>query len=166
MTPNTLEVMKLAWTSNQNVNEVLLDHLTDPAMMHAKTPGGGYTVAQHLAHMVEVLVSWTSQFEPSVLSVPELYSDWNEAAPQDFTAETDVNRVRDVMVQAHQAAWAAAEHATSTGKLPHASIPQYLIHMMIHDAHHRGQILLALKTNGFALPDDGALWSPLKAARP
>ncbi len=166
MTPNTQEATKLAWASNQSVNDVLLDHLTDPEMMRAKTPGGGYTVAQHLAHMVEVLVSWTSQFEPSVLSLPELYSDWNEAAPQDFTAETDVDRVRDVMAQAHRAAWAAAQAATSTGSLPHASIPQYLIHMMIHDAHHRGQIVLALKTNGFPLPDDGALWAPLRDARP
>ncbi len=165
MTPSTLETMKLAWTSNQNVNEALLDHLTDPAMMRAKTPGGGYTVAQHLAHMTECLKGWASEFDSSVSSLPDLYSNWSADAPQDFTAETDLERVREVMAQTHQVVWASAEAATSTGTLPHASIPQYLMHMMIHDAHHRGQVLLALKTNGFALPNDDALWSPLRDAR-
>ena len=166
MTPNTQEAMKLAWTSNQSVNDVLLDHLSDPRMMNAKTPGGGYTIAQHLAHMTECVKGWASEFDPSVSSLPDLYSNWREDAPQDFDAETDIGRVRDAMAQTHRAVWAAAEVATSTGSLPHASIPQYLIHMLIHDAHHRGQILLALKTNGFALPDDGALWAPLRDARP
>jgi uncharacterized damage-inducible protein DinB len=35
--------------------------------------------------------------------------------------------------------------------------------MTMHDAHHRGQILLALKSEGFPLPDENKLWSPLRA---
>ncbi|MEM6431914.1 MAG: DinB family protein [Deinococcota bacterium] len=36
------------------------------------------------------------------------------------------------------------------------------MHMMVHDAHHRGQILLALKTSGHTLPDEGSFWMPWK----
>jgi uncharacterized damage-inducible protein DinB len=33
--------------------------------------------------------------------------------------------------------------------------------MIIHDAHHRGQILLALKTAGHPLPNEDIFWNPL-----
>ena len=47
-----------------------------------------------------------------------------------------------------------------TGQPPHSSADAYLIHMMVHDAHHRGQILLAPKTSGYSLPNEDAMWGP------
>ena len=61
-----------AWQANAAINDVLLDHLT-PEMLEAGTPGAGYTVAQHLAHMVQCLKGWSSQLEPSAMSdLPDL----------------------------------------------------------------------------------------------
>lgn len=50
--------------------------------------------------------------------------------------------------------------APDRGQLPHVNLAQFLIYLLVHDAHHRGQILLALKAGGLPLPDEAALWSP------
>jgi uncharacterized damage-inducible protein DinB len=44
--------------------------------------------------------------------------------------------------------------------LPQLSLEHFVIHLFVHDAHHRGQIILALKTSGFARPDDEPIWWP------
>jgi len=45
-----------------------------------------------------------------------------------------------------------------TGEPPHSSADAFLIHMMVHDAHRRGQVLLALKTSRYTLPDEDSMW--------
>jgi uncharacterized damage-inducible protein DinB len=150
-----------AWTTNQAVNEVLLAHLT-PEMLESSTPGGGYTVAQHLAHMVECTKGWGMQLEPSLLAnLPDLYSNYDPNTGN-FDAEMDLARIGAVMRETRQKLLETAQSASSNGNLPHASPSQLLFHMAIHDAHHRGQILLALKNEGFPLPEDAALWLPLR----
>jgi uncharacterized damage-inducible protein DinB len=150
-----------AWQTNQAVNEVLLSHLTTE-MLQAGTPGGGYNVAQHLAHMVECTKGWGMQLEPSQLEkLPDLYSNYDPETGN-FDAEMDLEQIKTVFKQTRDALLHTAQNATNNGNLPHNSPSQLLFHMAIHDAHHRGQILLALKINGFLLPDDAALWLPLR----
>jgi uncharacterized damage-inducible protein DinB len=149
----------LAWKANDEINAVLLAHLTS-AMLEARTPGAGYTVAQHLAHMVECTKGWGMELEPSRLKdVPDLYSNYDPNTGM-FDAEMNLERIQTVMTQTRDALLETAQSATGTGNLPHATVGKFLVHMLAHDAHHRGQILLALKTNGHALPDDAALWLP------
>ena len=152
----------LAWSANAAINDILLKHLT-PAMLEATTPGGGYTVAQHLAHMAECLKSWASELEASaVKDLPDLYSNYDPATGR-FDAEQNLERIYTVMKATRDTVLETAESATGTGNLPHATVGKFLIHMMTHDAHHRGQILLALKTNGHALPDEESMWLPWRS---
>jgi uncharacterized damage-inducible protein DinB len=152
----------LAWNANAAINDVLLHHLT-PAMLGATTPGGGYTVAQHLAHMVECLKGWTSELEASaVKELPDLYSNYDPATGR-FDAEQNLERIQSVMKQTRDTVLTTALNAKDRGNLPHATVGKFLIHMMTHDAHHRGQILLALKTNGHALPDEESMWLPWRS---
>ncbi|MGL5003071.1 MAG: DinB family protein [Casimicrobium sp.] len=149
--------IEFAWRTNNAVNDVLLDHLTPP-MLEAVTPGGGYTVAQHLAHMVEATKYWLSVLEPSAAEpLEDLFDNF-----EDFNPSTDLAQIRRVMHATRDAALHAAKTVQNKGDLPHSSPSQFLFHAAIHDAHHRGQIMLALKAAGFALPDDGDLWRPLK----
>lgn len=151
-----------AWNTNNAVNAVLLDHLT-PEMLEAGTPSGGYTVAQHLAHMVECTKGWGMQLEESELKdLPDLYSNY-DMDTGNFDAEMNLERIKTVMTQTKNAVLETAKKAIGKGKLPHSSPAQFLMHMAMHDAHHRGQILLALKSEGFALPDENSLWSPLRS---
>ena len=149
---------KEAWQANGRVNHVLLEHLT-PEMVAAQTPGGGWNVAQHIAEIVATPKHFGVKFDEAKLGpLPNLYDEEAE----DFVAETDLERIHEVAQQTADAVLEAAETAEDKGDLPHTSIDAYLIHMMVHDAHHRGQILLALKTAGHPLPDENLMWGPWK----
>jgi uncharacterized damage-inducible protein DinB len=152
----------LAWQANAAINDALLAHL-EPEMLHAITPGAGYSVAQHLAHMVECLKGWSSRLNAATMEVlPDLYSNYDHTTGL-FDAEHDLSRIQAVMIQTRDQAMAVAQTAEGTGTLPHATVGKFLVHMLAHDAHHRGQILLALKVNGHALPDDELLWLPWRS---
>ncbi|BDP42985.1 damage-inducible protein DinB [Deinococcus aetherius] len=133
--------------ANRRVNDVLCAHPT-PEMMRAQTPGGGMT------HMAGVTRGWLSQLdEGTAAPLPILHDDTREDA---FVTQEDPAR----------AVWGMALEtaitAGGTGNLSHPSTAQFVTHMLIHDAHHRGQILLALKVNGFPLPDEDAMWGTLR----
>ena len=150
--------VKEAWQANGRVNNVLLEHLTSD-MVAAQTPGGGWSVAQHIAEIVATPKHFGIRFDKAGLEpLPDLYDPEAEG----FVAETDLGRIRKVARQTADAVLEAAETAENKGELPHSSLDAYLIHMMVHDAHHRGQILLALKTNGYDLPDENSMWLPWK----
>lgn len=158
--------VQAAWQTNLKVNLVLVDHLT-PKMLDARTPGGGYTAAQHLAHLVGSVKYWGSRLDDARLGgLPDLtvHKNLSENDPDAFVTETDLKRIRTVFVETAEAARDAVKNTSEgfTGELPHASTDAFLIHMMVHDAHHRGQLLLALKTSGYALPDEDSLWTPWK----
>ena len=144
-----------AWLANLRVNEVLVAHL-DAEMMTARTPGGGMTVAQQLAHITGTTKYWGMNFADAFQALPDLGPD--DGAPE--AAERDPTRVREVVADVARGSLAAAEAAEDQGSLPHPSVEAYLIHMMVHDAHHRGQMLLALKDAGHPLPDEDAMWGP------
>jgi uncharacterized damage-inducible protein DinB len=154
-----------AWRANLKVNGVLLEHLT-PEMLDARTPGGGYSVAQHLAHMTQTVNYWGWLRGDDFDDLPELYYDYNPETHA-FKAVTDLDRVREVMAQTYARALEVPDTPETSDKSeepPHPTADTYLMHMMVHDAHHRGQILLALKTAGHPLPDEDALWGPWRGA--
>ena len=75
-------------------------------------------------------------------------------------SEMDPKRILDVLEATTEVALAAAEaRPQGSDALPHTDADAYLVHMIVHDAHHRGQILLALKTSSFPLPDEDVLWA-------
>lgn len=154
-----------AWGANARVNEVLLTHLT-PEMLAAGTPGGGYTVARHVAHILNTVQYWGSLRDKRLEALPSPVLEYDEATGR-VEVETDLSRLLDIKRQTETTALEVAEAEPDGAQLPpgewespHATPDAYLIHMMVHDAHHRGQILLALKTSGFALPDEDAVWGP------
>ena len=155
--------VKTAWQANLKVNQILLGHLT-PEMLRARTPGGGFSVAQHLAHIVGVTKHRGVQLDEGLETLPNLFTlreDLDEEDSQALIPETDLARIKDVLAQTA----AAVQEAVAEGNIgtsPYSSADAYLIHMMVHDAHHRGQILLALKTSGYPLPDEDAMWQPWK----
>jgi uncharacterized damage-inducible protein DinB len=151
------QTVREAWQANERVNKILLEHLTSD-MLSSQTPGGGYTVAQHLAHMTATQKFWGKKLNSDLGILPNLFDERNE---KEFIAETNLAHIKDVMRQTSQRILESAEAAKDKGDLSQTSLEGFLIHMMIHDGHHRGQILLALKTAGYALPNEDLFWQPL-----
>lgn len=144
-----------AWQVNDRVNNILLDHL-EPEMLQAPTPGGGWSVLQQLAHMAEAKKFWDALLnEEQVGTLPSLFEGVN--------AETNLVQLKDVFRQTSKVTLELAKGTTDLGNFPYASVDSYLIHLIAHDAHHRGQILLALKTAGYLLPDEGVFWGPWRS---
>jgi len=130
----------------------LLEHLNDE-MLLAQTPGGAVSVAQHFAHMIDAVRFWGCYFDEARFSaIPDLSGGAEE--------NRDIHKLRSSMEQRDTVALEASLIATDKGGLPFDSIGTFLIHIVSHDAHHRGQIVLALKTSVFDLPGDDAIWSP------
>jgi uncharacterized damage-inducible protein DinB len=144
-----------AWQANEKVNKLLLEHLTHD-MLNAQTPGSGYSVARHIAHMTKTKVYFGIRLDETLQQLPSLFTNEKE-----FIPETNLAQIKDVMRQTSQKILETAENADNKGDLPQTSVEGYLIHMMIHDGHHRGQILLALKTAGHSLPNEDLFWQPL-----
>lgn len=147
------ETVKEAWLVNDEVNSVLLEHLT-PKMIEAQTPGGGYSVGQHLAHMTEAKKFWDAMLnEEQAGTLPDLFGE-------ERVAETNLAHIKDVFSRTSKVTLELAKNTNDPGSFPYASLDSYLIHLIAHDSYHRGQIVLALKTAGHPLPNEGALWGP------
>lgn len=150
--------VKEAWEINTRINRSVLEHLTQE-MIEVKTPGGGFSVAEHILEVVGTPKYFGVKFaEAKLAALPDLY----EVKDEKYIAETNLDRIRDVAQQTADAVLEAAQAANNKGDLPHANLDVYLIHMMVHDAHHRGQLFLALKNAGYPLPDDDLVWLPWK----
>lgn len=163
---NLESAVQTAWQANLKVNKMLLEHLT-PAMLQARTPGGGYSVAQHLAHIVGVTKYRGMKLNDGLETLPDLFTireGFDEEDPEAVVPETDLARIKDVLAQTATAVHKAVDKVSAEGTetSPYTSPDAYLIHMMVHDAHHRGQVLLALKISGYSLPDEDAMWQPWK----
>lgn len=151
------------WIANSRVNLALLEHIS-PNMLKAQTPGGGYTVAQHFAHITESSKYWAMKISSKELKdLPDLSTSDDEDL-ENYIVEYDLERIKNVIAKTDSRILELVEIAKDKGELPHFSIDAYLIHMMIHNAHHRGMIMLALKTSAYILPDDELIWGPLRGA--
>lgn len=146
------------WHANDQVNHNLLQHLRQD-MMSAQTPGGGMTVAEHLAELAGTTEFWVSRLAGEHLrDTPRLYDVVND----EIIAYTDLELFRERLPISREAVFEAADAVPEgqTGEVPHLSADAVLQHMIVHDSHHRGQLLLALKTNGYPLPSEEAMWLP------
>ena len=57
------------WKANNQVNENLLEHLSQE-MLDARTPGGGMTVAGHLAELAGTVEYWVDKLAPDQRRAP------------------------------------------------------------------------------------------------
>lgn len=151
-------MVREAWLANNKVNKVFLEHLT-PEMLSIQTPAGGYTIAQHLADMSNAAKYWLSKLEnANINAIGNLYDENAE----EFIAEMNLERIRQVFQETTDVILKELENADAS-QLVHKSIESYMIHMLVHDAHHRGQILVTLKVTGHNIPEEDAVWMPWKS---
>jgi uncharacterized damage-inducible protein DinB len=157
------DVLFEAWDRNARVNDALLEHLT-PELMRLDDRAGGWTVAQHLAEMSGFRKDWLSEISPSHQTGLEFMhralpgGGW-EAATDDPAAFREAFRAADAAVAA------AVRDAIAAGGFRgpvYARHPAFFVHhALVHDAHHRGQLLMTLRLAGRRWEEaDGPMWAP------
>ena len=148
------QLVKGTWLINDGMNKVLLEHLT-PDMLSVQTPDKNWSVAGYLAHLAGSKKWWASHLnEEDAAGLPDLYQEIEGT----FIVEKDIEKIKAVFEETSRTLLETAERADNKGTLPYASTDLYLIHMTVHDAHHRGQILLALRAAGYTPPDEDIFW--------
>lgn len=153
-----------AFDRNAEVNTALLDALTD-ADLHVPDGRGGWTVGQHLGHLAEFRHGWLSHIAPTYAeAIPSVV----EGGETDFvlTAATVVE-LAEAFRAGDDAARAAVHDLLAAGRSferVYTSHPAaFLLHTVVHDAHHRGQVLALLRaagrSQGWLDAVDDATWS-------
>lgn len=138
----TLDELLDAWRVNNAVTVELLAACPDEAF--ECKPGKGKTVRSNFVHLIGVRRLWVEEkMAARSREIPKL--DWKTATREEIAngleessaAMADLFRKR-----------AAAEKATRFTDL------KFFAYAIAHEAHHRSQIEVSLRINGFEPPDD------------
>ena len=129
--------------ANARVNEYLVERL-DPAIWRAKPPAPKMrTIAAIVAHMHNCGLAYMRRATPKVRVPPDL----------DRHRLTQAAAVRALAAK-RQALLAVFEAALERGsRIGHSKVDaiEFVTYYMVHDGHHRGQILLQARLLGYPI---------------
>ncbi|AAF09651.1 DinB family protein [Deinococcus radiodurans] len=165
-----IDLLLESFRRNGRVNDTLLAALT-PADLDLSDGRGGWTVGQHLGHLAHFRPGWLSAISPAdAEGIPDVI----EGTWQKFDlSERDLSKLAEAFRLGDEAALRAVQSALAEGRTfpdPHSegtyqSNPaHFLQHIIVHDSHHRGQVLSLLRLGGRtpeqmdALDDHWAIW--------
>jgi uncharacterized damage-inducible protein DinB len=154
-------VLAEAYAANEQMNQLILEHL-DPLAWQARPPGkGGRTIAATFSHVHNVRLKWLRLSAPH-LKPPEALNRNRATLKQaqaalklsgELCAKMLEEALRDGgMVREFQRdGWAKAWPAGGA----------MFAYMLAHDAHHRGQVTMLAHQLGYPLPQKAAIgiWS-------
>jgi uncharacterized damage-inducible protein DinB len=156
-----------AFARNGEVNAAFLAALRDDDLA-ASDGHGGWSVGLHLGHAAEFRYDWLHFIAPEhAEAIPSVVEGDPEGGAFHLTT-TSVGDIAAVFEAGDAAALAAVRSAFAAGRSfegAYVSSPSaFLVHAIVHDAHHRGQVASLLRSRGRlsraeldAL--DGATWS-------
>ncbi|MFN8509671.1 MAG: DinB family protein [Deinococcaceae bacterium] len=145
-------VLVESFRRNGQVNDVLLGHLT-PSDLGYSDQVGGMSIGQHLEHLVGFRKGWLAEVSPEYaknLSYITLEGD-----ERFWKTTLDLDQLRAAFREGDCAVLDAVLDAYASGQ-PFADVytsdpAHFLQHTLVHDAHHRGQVLALLRQNGRTL---------------
>lgn len=147
--PTLLDAVLDSW-DRSNVALINLLRAIPPGGLDARAMAGSPTVAEMFTHMHhERMVSVLENVPESAVVVPE--KEWNH--------EPDAERIAAMLTESARTvreAVVARIEADRPMDKDFAHPIQLLQFLIFHEGYHHGQIKLALKANGGAMPDDVA----------
>ena len=146
--PTELVIVFESFDRNARVNKAILDTLTMEDLDYSDGVGG-FNIGQHLADLLDFRPSWLTRVSPQHREgIPDVI---DEQSPTWLGASS---------IAELQAAFAAGDAAMKEAVLSavlegrnfetvYQTHPAHLIqHCIVHDSHHRGQILALLRQAG------------------
>ena len=146
--PKELELIFEAFDRNAQVNREVLATL-DMGDLDYGDGVGGFTVGQHLADIVSFRRDWLMRVSPE--HAGRLAEATDEHAPNWLRAAS-IEELQAAFTEGDAAIRDAVLDAVEAGRrfeAAYASHPAHMVvHCIVHDAHHRGQILALLRQAG------------------
>ena len=137
---------------NGRVNEAVLEAITE-ADLSISDGQGSWSVGQHLGHLAEFRYGWLSYISPThAEGIPSVLE--GEEPDIRLTAKS-IGELREAFAAGDAAALEAVTSALEEGRSfekAYKSHPaHFLQHAIVHDAHHRGQVMSLLRKGGRTL---------------
>lgn len=146
--PAELALILDAFDRNARVNRAVLAAF-DMDVLNYSDGVGGFNIGQHLADIVEFRRGWLSKVSPK--NMERLDDPTDGAAPTWLRAKSiqELQAAFDAGDAAMRNAVVAAVQEGRSFEGYYQSHPAALIqHCIVHDAHHRGQIMALLRQSG------------------
>lgn len=142
---------------NEQLNQMVMEHL-DPAAWHAKPTGNIRTIAAIFSHMHNVRCKWVRLTAPH-LKVPAQLNR-THCTQAEARAALAASAARCVAMLADAEVGRVTKFVRDGWARPWSVGPAMLSYMMVHEAHHRGQVCMLAHELGYALPSsvDSGLW--------
>jgi len=143
---NFEEQMFDTWKINNRINLYMIEAIPTTALSD-RLASKGRTVAQQFAHLHNARLMWLKASAPELL---------NGLAKIERSTAVSKEMLQDCLEASGEAIGLLLRKGIDNdGKIkgfkPH--VTAFLGYLIAHDAHHRGQIALALKQSGHRLPE-------------
>ncbi len=146
--PEMLDQILEAWRTNNRINLMLIDHISDEGMKCTLSKRGGRNVVRQFAHL----------HNNRVWQLEKRAKDLAEGLHKFATKEEPGREFLKSCLEKSCEAMAVFFEQAATGSNPRRSLKKgiivYLGYFIAHESHHRGSILLTLKQSGHKLDDD------------
>ena len=144
-------VLAESFARNGRVNAALLASLTE-ADLDLWDNAGGWTVGQHLGHLAGFRKGWLSEISPPHAEPLHYIISISRATGAFVLSTHDLSEIAATFSAGDAAALSAVQQALAQGYSfagTYESHPaHFLQHILVHDAHHRGQIMTLLRRGG------------------
>lgn len=146
--PAELKVIFEAFERNSRVTRALLATMKMEDLDYSDGVGG-FSIGQHVADIVDFRPGWLSKVSPKhAEQVPDVTdpNDPNWLAAKSIEELQAAFDAGDAAVK--EAVLSAVQEGRSFEKVYESHPAQFMVHTIVHDSHHRGQILALLRQAG------------------
>jgi uncharacterized damage-inducible protein DinB len=158
-TPDFRQPLIEAYAVNDRMNQLILEFL-DPRAWRAKPPGrNARTIAAIFAHMHNIRRKWLRLSAPHLKLPPQL--DRTRCTQHQARAALAESALRcsEMLAEALEGPTSRVKQFVRDGwARPWPGGTAMFAYMLVHDAHHRGQVCMLAHQLGFPIKDAYGIW--------